>query len=126
MLNYVVIQTGAGQHNGVFEDVRDAEDEDIRDAEDEDADDESIQDPTAIYANTQQVSRGIKLAALAAYVEDKKRHNGFKKEFEVSFLISQTTDHNLNSVRLLNSIKLSHTQRTTFPIFNHVLSRKYY
>ena len=76
----VVIQPGAGQGNGQLEDGHDADDDD--------AGDEPIQDPAAIYANAQQVSRGVKITALAAYVEDKKRHNGFKKEFDVSFLLS--------------------------------------
>ncbi|KAI0224033.1 hypothetical protein LSAT2_024929 [Lamellibrachia satsuma] len=122
---------GAGQDNGVFEDVRDAEDEDVRDVEDEDvrdaedegADDESIQDPTAIYANTQQVSRGIKLAALAAYVEDKKHHNGFKKEFDElpSGVRAKCTaahkQNNKNKNRFVNIIAYDHT-RVVLPTDN--------
>ena len=34
------------------------------------------------------LTRSIKVGDLAAYVEDKKRHNGFQKEFAVSVLVS--------------------------------------
>ena len=42
-----------------------------------------VEDPSGIYVNT-ALTRSIKVGDLAAYVEDKKRNNGFQKEFAVS------------------------------------------
>ncbi|KAK2155978.1 hypothetical protein NP493_2014g00018 [Ridgeia piscesae] len=39
----------------------------------------------AIYANMLDLSHSVPVTGLAAYVEEKRRHNGFKKEFEVSY-----------------------------------------
>ena len=45
------------------------------------------ENPTSIYANAQEVARqeqrGIAISDLAVYVKEKRRNNGFKKEFEV-------------------------------------------
>ena len=71
-----LLLTGIEQQNGKIED------------DDETAalnsDVEAVQDPSHIYANTWS----IKVGDLAAYVENKKRHNGFQKEFAVSVLVS--------------------------------------
>ena len=69
--------TGVEQQNGNIDD----DDE----AAALNADVEAVQDPSGIYANT-ALTRSIKVGDLAAYVEDKKRHNGFQKEFAVSVL----------------------------------------
>ena len=45
---------------------------------------EQAESSTVIYANTQQVKHGVTTGVLASYVEDKRRHNGFEKEFAVS------------------------------------------
>ena len=52
------------------------------------ADVEPVEESTGIYVNT-VLSRSIKIGDLAAYVEDKKRHNGFQKEFAVSVCFLQ-------------------------------------
>ncbi|KAI0230738.1 Receptor-type tyrosine-protein phosphatase mu [Lamellibrachia satsuma] len=61
---------GSGKENVAFDDGKKAEEEDGNHNLDQ-----------AIYANTQQVTHGVTTGALAAYVEDKRRHNGFEKEF---------------------------------------------
>ncbi|KAK2172546.1 hypothetical protein NP493_950g01060 [Ridgeia piscesae] len=64
---------GAGQENIDFDYENEAEDEvDGRVA---------VADTTGLYMNVQKVNRGIKVADLAAYFEDKRHRNGFQKEF---------------------------------------------
>ena len=39
----------------------------------------------AIYANMLDISHSVPVTRLAAYVEEKRRNSGFKKEFGVSY-----------------------------------------
>ena len=75
-MRHIAIHPGAGQENIDFDYENEAEDEvDGRVA---------VADTTGLYMNVQQVNRGIKVADLAAYFEDKRHRNGFQKEFAVS------------------------------------------
>ena len=53
--------------------------------EEEKTDQETFPGPE--YVNTQQVTRGVAVADVAAYVERKRREDGFKGEFKVKSYI---------------------------------------
>ena len=68
----------------------------------EDMDQEKVAGPE--YVNTQEVTRGVAVADIAAYVEGKRREDGFKGEFKVNSQIAHIR------VILLQT-PLSHLQR---------------
>ncbi len=73
MLHFSDIQTDPDEGKVVFNGGKKAEIEE--------------ENSTSIYANAQEVARqeqhGIALSDLAVYVKEKRRNNGFEKEFEV-------------------------------------------
>ena len=69
------------------------------------------EDSKGIYANTHQATHGVTLGDLAAYVDDKRRHNGFEKEFEVScsedapsLYVKHYYFHTMNFIHNINTI----------------------
>ena len=72
------METGPGEENVDFDDGIAAEEEEGNQNVDQ------AESSTAIYANTQQATHGVTTGDLVSYVEDKRRHNGFEKEFAVS------------------------------------------
>ena len=53
-------------------------------APEQDGDVDVALDTTTIYANVRQLTYVVKVADLAAYVDDRRLDDGFKKEFLVS------------------------------------------
>ena len=79
------MQTGSEQDNRAFE-VAEEEEDDKADEEEEPDNGLMLnhdEEAGVIYANTQQMSRSVAIGDLAAYVNDKRRHDGFTKEHEV-------------------------------------------
>ncbi|KAI0209848.1 Receptor-type tyrosine-protein phosphatase kappa [Lamellibrachia satsuma] len=81
----ICVQTGSEQDNRAFEAAEEEED-DKADEEEEEPDNGLMlnhdEETGVIYANTQQMSRSVAIGDIAAYVKDKRSHDGFTKEHE--------------------------------------------
>ncbi|KAI0218665.1 hypothetical protein LSAT2_029625, partial [Lamellibrachia satsuma] len=103
-------KSGPGEENVAFDDGIAAEEEEGNQNVDQ------AESSTAIYANTQQVTHGVTTGDLASYVEDKRRHNGFEKEFaDLPYGIHAKCEaakkpENKSRNRFLNIIAYDHTR----------------
>ncbi|KAI0209847.1 Receptor-type tyrosine-protein phosphatase mu [Lamellibrachia satsuma] len=79
------VRKGSEKDNVAFK-AAEEEDEADEEGDDEDPDNGLMlnhdEETGVIYANTQQMSRSVATGDLAAYVKDKRRHDGFTKEHE--------------------------------------------